>query len=271
MRHSSTLGLVVTTVTSMLGGCADPGTAPNTPQRPSDSVSTATAQRTYLSWFDLTVTRLGVSPTGDTTPGPPLVQVVDYRHRAVANVTVNFAVVSGGGTLAVTQAVSSGNGFASARLWRLGPAAGLNVVRATSPSNSDTVYFKVNAVDVDTSPPEGRFLLERLDSQPLPTAMPWGYMSGAELVSAAIEVRGSQFVLTWNYRFSGGSQAESERIEGGVERRGPYFIFVMSGLNRADASAECPSLLLADGHLRLANFVEDWPIGGRYQDFKRAP
>jgi len=275
MTRATKIGLAISDLgvagILLLGACGDPGTAPSMTGRPTDTVSTATAQRTYLVWLDGSLTRLGVSPTGDTTLGAPTVQVIDYRHRGVANVTVNFAVVSGGGTLANAQVVSAANGIARAGVWRLGPAAGPNVVRATSPSNKDTVYFSVDAVDVDTSRVDGRFVLDRVDSKPLPTMMPWGDLFGSELVSAAVEIRGSRFVLTLDYRWPGDAQAFAQRIEGGVERRGPYRIFVMDGLPRADASVECPALMLADGRLRIANYVEEWPVGGRFQDFKRAP
>jgi hypothetical protein len=212
-----------------------------------------------------------VSPTGDTTSSPPVVRVIDYRRRGVANVTVNFAVVDGGGTLAKTQVVTDAAGVAMAGAWRLGPVAGVNVVRVTSPSNNDTVYFKVEAVDVDASMPDGRFVLDRVDGAQLPTMMSGGPVSGADLLSADIEIRGSRFVITWSYRWPGEDQPEIHRFGGSIGPRAPYLVFLVDALTDLGPSNEVPGLLLADGRLRLGNYTENWPVYGRYQDFKRAP
>ena len=270
MKPFPRLALLTAAGIPVLGSCGDSGTAPSMTPRLPDTVSTATANRTYLNWFEGSLSRLGVSPTGDTTSSPPIVRVIDYRRRGVPNVTVNFAVVSGGGTLASPQVVSDAAGIARAGAWRLGPIAGVNVVRVTSPSNNDTVYFSVEAVDVDASPPDGRFVLDRVDGAELPTMMRGGPVSGSDLLSADIEIRGSRFVITWSYRWPGEDQSEIQRFEGSIGPRTPYLVLLMDGLTSLGPPMEIPALLLADGRLRLGNYTDDWPLSGRYQDFKRA-
>jgi hypothetical protein len=64
----------------------------------------------------------------------PSVVVRDARGFAVPNVTVTFAVTTGGGTLATPSAVTNAQGIATTGTWTLGTTVGTNVLTATVPS-----------------------------------------------------------------------------------------------------------------------------------------
>lgn len=63
-------------------------------------------------------------------PVNPAVRVTDAFGNPVAGVTVTFGVASGGGSVASSQAVTTGLGIASSGTWTLGPAAGANTLTA---------------------------------------------------------------------------------------------------------------------------------------------
>ena len=69
-----------------------------------------------------------------------IVEVRDNRDRPFAGVPVTFTVVSGGGTLSVTNATTDANGRAESRL-TLGPNAGTNTVHASVAEISEPVTF----------------------------------------------------------------------------------------------------------------------------------
>ena len=73
---------------------------------------------------------------GSALPIQPAVVVEDAAGNPVAGVTVNFAIASGGGTIANAQALTDGQGIASGGTWTLGPAAGANTLTATAPGLS---------------------------------------------------------------------------------------------------------------------------------------
>lgn len=62
----------------------------------------------------------------------PSVRVTDAAGNPVANVTVSFAVTSGGGSIANASATTDGQGVASGGAWTLGPLVGGNSLTATS-------------------------------------------------------------------------------------------------------------------------------------------
>lgn len=68
---------------------------------------------------------------GTLLPAKPAVLVKDASGSPVPNVSVTFAVDSGGGSLSATSAVTGTDGLAVAGGWTLGPVAGTNVVSAT--------------------------------------------------------------------------------------------------------------------------------------------
>jgi hypothetical protein len=69
---------------------------------------------------------------GTLLPVHPTVLVKDATGAPMPNVSVNFAVDSGGGSLATATATTGADGLAAAGGWTLGPAAGTNVLRATA-------------------------------------------------------------------------------------------------------------------------------------------
>jgi lysophospholipase L1-like esterase len=71
---------------------------------------------------------------GTAAPVALSVKVTDAIGDPIANVTVNFAVTSGGGTITGTTATTNADGIATAGTWTLGTHAGANTVTATSPA-----------------------------------------------------------------------------------------------------------------------------------------
>ncbi len=83
---------------------------------------------------------------GRTVPNPPSVIVADVYGNRVAGVPVNFAVVSGGGTLTGASVVSDIHGIAAVQSWTLG-AIGRQEVSATYPRIFRPMIFTAVAVD----------------------------------------------------------------------------------------------------------------------------
>ena len=71
------------------------------------------------------------APASTVLPSPITVAVQDLGGTPVAGVAVAFAVVSGGGTVSVTNAVTDAGGFATT-VWTLGATAGTQSISATS-------------------------------------------------------------------------------------------------------------------------------------------
>lgn len=71
------------------------------------------------------------APVGQALAEPVAVRVTDLFSNPVAGVSVSFAVVQGGGSLAGAQATSNAQGIAQTGQWTLGPGGGLNALRAT--------------------------------------------------------------------------------------------------------------------------------------------
>lgn len=88
---------------------------------------------------------------GTTLSNPLVVQVKDSAGNPLSGVTVNFAVVSGGGTVSPTTAVTNTNGQTSTTL-TLGTTAGaVNTVSVTAP-NTDSVTFTARANPTNPNP-----------------------------------------------------------------------------------------------------------------------
>ncbi len=68
---------------------------------------------------------------GQAVATPPAVVVRSASGAAVPNVTVTFAVDSGGGSIATTTATTDAGGIAVAGAWTLGPAEGPQTLTAT--------------------------------------------------------------------------------------------------------------------------------------------
>jgi len=268
-RHLA-IGVASVAGITLLGGCDDPGTAPTRTPGPDTTTVSPKMPRVRLTAFG--VSHLEMAQRGDTTPIRPSVRVIDDRNHAVDNVVVNFTIVSGSGALENAQATSAMNGVAAAGPWRLGPALQHNVVRATSPSSSDTVYFNVEGVDVDSSRAGGRFVLDRIYGMPLPTLIPHGLGgSSFQLLSATVEIQGTRFTLWWSQRPSAGSSAVTVISTGSVRSWGRYLMLLIDGTDATDYFAESPAMIVSDGRLRIDHFAWDWQFFGNYWDFKRVP
>lgn len=70
----------------------------------------------------------------------PSVRVVDSSGAARAGIEVDFAVVSGGGTVTGRTAVSDASGIARVGAWVLGPASGINTLSATAATGSPVTF-----------------------------------------------------------------------------------------------------------------------------------
>ena len=83
---------------------------------------------------------LKISGTVTESDNLLIVEVRDDRGRLHEGVTVTFTVISGGGTLSATSAITDANGRAESRL-TLGPDTGTNRVRASVEGISESVTF----------------------------------------------------------------------------------------------------------------------------------
>ena len=76
------------------------------------------------------------APVGQPVPEPPAVRVTDPFGNPVPGAAVTFAVSQGGGSLGAPQSISNAQGIATAGQWVLGPAGGVNAIRATLASGA---------------------------------------------------------------------------------------------------------------------------------------
>ncbi|MCZ6756614.1 MAG: hypothetical protein O7E49_15005 [Gemmatimonadetes bacterium] len=86
------------------------------------------------------------APAGTAVGVAPIALVTDGSGNPAAAVTVTFAVVTGGGTLTGTVALSDANGLAAVGSWVLGPAVGAEnrfvaSIASATPSERDTAWF----------------------------------------------------------------------------------------------------------------------------------
>jgi uncharacterized protein YjdB len=83
--------------------------------------------------------------TGDTLANPIVVIVSDRVGNRVGGVTVDWSVVTGGGSLDVSTSQTNANGLASAH-WTLGPSVGQQVAQASSAGLANSpVQFNATA------------------------------------------------------------------------------------------------------------------------------
>ena len=83
---------------------------------------------------------LKISGTVTEADNRLIVEVQDSRNRLLGGVPVTFTVISGGGTLSVTNTTTDANGRAESRL-TLGPDTGTNTVQASVEGISEPVTF----------------------------------------------------------------------------------------------------------------------------------
>ena len=97
-----------------------------------------------------------ISSTQQTTPvsslvaSPPSVIVRDAAGNAVANVSVVFAVTSGGGQLTGATQTTNAQGVATVGSWRVGAATGTNTVTATVAGVPAVTFTAIGAAGAPT-------------------------------------------------------------------------------------------------------------------------
>lgn len=115
------------------------GTVPGTAHRLEASVQGLTPKVSFTATAE-TGPPAAVAPTGvlssyavvsRPTAIPLMVRVTDLFDNPVAGVAVTFAITEGGGTATGTGAVTGPTGVAQVGSWTLGPAPGVNRMRAT--------------------------------------------------------------------------------------------------------------------------------------------
>ena len=84
---------------------------------------------------------------GSTLPWPLSVRVVDEFSNTIADATVTFGVLSGGGSIAGGAATTDAFGVATSGAWTLGDALGEQQARAST--GSSTVLFTADAVTAE--------------------------------------------------------------------------------------------------------------------------
>jgi hypothetical protein len=106
-----------------LAACGDGGTEPD--PVPASLVAVSATTQTAV--------------VGAAVPTPPVVRVLDDRGRAMAGVSVAFAVTAGAGTVAAASVPTDAQGQASVA-WTLGTTAQENVLSATVPGLTPVLF-----------------------------------------------------------------------------------------------------------------------------------
>jgi hypothetical protein len=84
-------------------------------------------------------------PRGQVLPDPLCSLVLDAAGNRIVGAVVTYVIETGGGTLAQPTAPATGqDGIAISGLWMLGPAPGMQTVKASSPG-ATPVIFTANA------------------------------------------------------------------------------------------------------------------------------
>lgn len=89
------------------------------------------------------LTQSGV-PVGTKVPSPPSAKVTDGAGVPIPGVTVNFAVLAGGGSVVPASRTTNSKGIATLDSWTVGPVAGTNQVRASVSSASFVDFLAVS-------------------------------------------------------------------------------------------------------------------------------
>ncbi len=80
------------------------------------------------------------APAAGVVPIPPSVVVKDAFGNPKSDVSVTFAVASGGGSVTGATVTTNASGIATVGSWTLGPVAGTNVLNATSEALSSVAF-----------------------------------------------------------------------------------------------------------------------------------
>lgn len=127
----------------ILDSVAGPQTASATVQGVAPATFTATATPAQPILVVPTSQDLITAVVGRQVPVPPSVRVTDLYGNPTPGVAVTFSVVQGGGTVTGAGATTNAQGIATVGSWTLGPAAGLNRLRAAL---SDAIFNEVLAL-----------------------------------------------------------------------------------------------------------------------------
>jgi len=120
------------------------------------------ARMTYVSG------NLQAALVGVTLSSPLRVSVADRFGNRVSPVPVSFAVISGGGSIAGSTAITASDGIATSGAWTLGPTLGAQQVRAQA-EGAQAVF---TAYACDESCPEGQLLFVRDGRRIFSTTLP---------------------------------------------------------------------------------------------------
>jgi hypothetical protein len=112
---------------------------------------TATAQARVPTTLTANGATTMVGLVGRAVRGPPMVFVYDQAGQPMANVTVDFAITSGGGSMSGVSPVTSVAGVAYVGNWILGPVPGRNTLTATVAGLPPLQYEAMAEVRVATT------------------------------------------------------------------------------------------------------------------------
>jgi hypothetical protein len=115
--------VVASLIMALSAACGKDATGPATPA--ATSAVSATVQSATV---------------GTAVTEAPTVRVTDARGRGVPNVTIVFAVESGGGSVSGGMTTTDSDGRASVESWTLGTTAGVNTLSATAAGLTPVIF-----------------------------------------------------------------------------------------------------------------------------------
>lgn len=137
MLRFSTRSLILLTGVAAIAACGDEG--PSEPDGPEPASLAITAGNNQTA------------ATSGQVATAPTVRVLDEEGLPISNLTVTFAVVSGGGSITGATPKTSATGHASVGSWTLGTLGGINTLTATV-SGLPAVTFNATAQGPSATP-----------------------------------------------------------------------------------------------------------------------
>jgi hypothetical protein len=122
----TTVCIVLVVSLCQLAACGSSGDSSSTTQPPSPKVDPTKPAAINIVSGDGQTARIKSTVTQSAA-----VRVTNGSGTPLPNVLVSFTVISGGGSLAASSALTGGDGSATVPAWTLGSAAGTNAVSAT--------------------------------------------------------------------------------------------------------------------------------------------
>ena len=115
----------------------------------SDSTATFTISPAPAALFTKYAGDLQVAQVGSAVETAPAVRIQDLFGNPISNVSVSFAVTSGGGSILPTTAVvTDTDGIAALTSWTLGTTAGQNVLTASTSGFSELTFTALGSEDL---------------------------------------------------------------------------------------------------------------------------